>query len=97
MRKAICGLAVVGAVIALGLVLKRRVLQKMQQHCQRMAAKCRQMMAGSSTERARSTGMPDHCQQMAEQVRADDEPAATREPEQDGPQFVGSGEAIGTA
>jgi hypothetical protein len=97
MKKAIFGLAVVGAVIALRPALKRRVLQKMQQHCEQMAAKCRQMMAGSSSERAHGSGMPDHCRQMAAQVRADDEWAATPEPEQEGPQFVGSGEAVGTA
>jgi hypothetical protein len=77
MKKAIVGVAAVGAVIALWPALKRRIVQKMHGHCQRMAATCRQMMAGQATERGAAAG--------------------TREPsEQEAPQFVGSGEAVGT-
>jgi hypothetical protein len=96
MTKAIFGFAVVGAVIALRPMLKRRLLQKMQQHCQQMAAKCKQMMAASSTEGAHGAGMPEHCQEMAARFRDYEQAAARREPEQDGPQFVSSGQAVGT-
>jgi hypothetical protein len=77
MKKAIVGVAAVGAVIALRPALKRRLLQKMHGHCQQMAPTCRQMMAGQPTERGEAAG--------------------TRQPsEQEAPQFVGSGEAVGT-
>jgi hypothetical protein len=98
MKKAIFGLAVVGAAIALRPVLKRRMLQKMQQHCQQMAAKCKEMMAGSSTEPdAHGAGMPEHCREMAARFRDVEHAAAPREPEHEGPEFVGSGEAVGAA
>jgi hypothetical protein len=96
MKKAIFGLATVGAVIALRPVLKRRILQKMQEHCQQMAAKCKQMMAGPSSERGEAAGMPEPCKQMAAQLHREHEAAATREPEQESPQFVASGEAVGS-
>jgi hypothetical protein len=81
MKKAIIGFTAVGALIALRPVLKRRIVQKMQEHCQQMAAKCKQMMAGPPTERGEAAGMP-HCKQMREH------------PEQESPQFVGSGEVV---
>ena len=82
MKKALIGFTAVGALIALRPVLKRRIVQKMQEHCQQMAAKCKQMMAGPPTERGEAAGMPEHCKQMREQ------------PEQESPQFVGSGEVV---
>ena len=92
MKKAIFGLAAVATVIALRPVLKRRIVQKMQDHCQQMAAQCKQMMAGPSSERGEAAGMPEHCKQTAAQLHGEHEAAGTREPEQAGPQFVASGD-----
>ena len=64
MKKAIFGLAAVGAVIGLGPVVKRRIGHKMREHCQQMAAKCKQMMAGRGEE----VGTQEHGEQMAEHV-----------------------------
>ena len=82
MKKAIIGFTAVGALIGLRPVLKRRIVQKMQEHCQQMAAKCKQMMAGPPTERGEAARLPERCKQMREH------------PEQESPQFVGSGEVI---
>ena len=91
MKKAIIGFTAVGALIALRPVLKRRIVQKMQEHCQQMAAKCRQMMAGPSAERGEAAAMPEHCGQMAAQFRGDKETAGTRvQREREAPQFVAS-------
>ena len=54
-KKAIFGLAATGAVIALGPVVKRRIGHKMREHCEEMAAKCRQMMAGRPDRVARKS------------------------------------------
>jgi hypothetical protein len=98
MKKAIFGFAAVGAVVGLGPAVKRRIGHKMREHCQQMAAKCNQMLAGQSPERGEAAGMPEHCKQMAAQLRADKEAAKTREQsEQEAPRFVSSGEAVGTA
>jgi hypothetical protein len=61
-------LAAVGAVIGLGPVVKRRIGHKMREHCEEMAAKCKQMMAGQSGARAEEAGTPEHGEQMAEHV-----------------------------
>ena len=45
MKKAIFGLAAVGALIGLGPVLKRRIGHKMREHCEEMAAQCNPVMA----------------------------------------------------
>ena len=98
MKKAIFGLAAVGAVIGLGPVVKRRIGRKMREHCQQMAAKCKQMMAAESGERGEAATMPEHCKQMAAHFRGHRELAETRErSEQEAPQFVGEGQAVGTA
>jgi hypothetical protein len=98
MKKAIIGLAAVGAVIGLGPVVKRRIGHKMRAHCQQIAAKCHQMMAGQSPERGEAAGMPEHCKQVAAQLRADKGPAETREQsEQEAPRFVSHAGAVGTA
>ena len=98
MKKAIFGLAAVGALIGLGPVLKRRIGRKMHEHCQQMAAKCKQMMAAQSGERGEAAGIPEHCKQMGAQLRGDEETAGTREQaEQEAPQFVAGGEPVGTA
>ncbi len=98
MKKAIFGLAAVGAVIGLGPVVKRRIGRTIREHCQQMAAKCKQMMAGQSGERGEAAGMPEHCKQMAAHFRGDGDLAETRErSDQEAPQFVGQGRAVGTA
>ena len=43
MKKAIFGLAAIAAVIGLRALVKRKG-QKMREHCQQMAAKCKQMI-----------------------------------------------------
>lgn len=85
MTKAILGLAAVGVAIGLRPVVKRRIEQKMRQHCQEMAANCKQMMAGPPAERGEAAGMPEHCKRTREH------------PEQETPQFVANGEVVGTA
>jgi hypothetical protein len=97
MKKAIVVLAAVGAVIGLRQVIPR-VARKMREHCQQMAAKCKQMMAGQSGERGEAAGMPEHCKQMAAHFRGHGDLAETRErSEEEAPQFVGQGQAVGTA
>jgi hypothetical protein len=98
MKKAIFGLLAVGAIVGLR-PAARRIGHKMREHCQQMAAKCKQMMAGQSAEGGEAAGMPGHCKQMAAQFRGDDEATGTREqPEREAPQFgVASGEPVGTA
>ena len=68
MKKAIVGLAAVGAVIALGPVVKRRIGHKMREHCDEMAAKCKQMMAGQSGARGEDVGTQEHGEQLAGDV-----------------------------
>jgi len=68
MRKAIVGLAVVGAVIGLAPVVKRRIGDKMREHCDEMAAKCKQMMAGQSGARGEDVGTQEHGEQLAGRV-----------------------------
>ena len=68
MKKAIFGLAAVGAVIGLGPVMKRRIGHKMREHCEEMAAKCKQMMAGQSGARGEEDGTQEHGEQIAEHV-----------------------------
>ena len=59
MKKLIIGLVAVGALLAARPALKR----KAREHCQQMAAKCKEKMArfGASEE----TGIPAHCKEMA--------------------------------
>jgi hypothetical protein len=47
MKKAIVGLAVVGAIV--GVRRAKRVSQKMREHCEQMAAQCKQMAAQVGT------------------------------------------------
>jgi hypothetical protein len=95
MKKLIVGVVAVGAVLALRPVVKRRIVQKMHEHCKQMAAKCKQMMAARSTDHEEATGKPEHCKEMAAQFNAHGEPAETREqPEPETAQSVGSGEAV---
>ena len=68
MKKAIFGLAAVGAVIGLAPVVKRRIGHKMREHCEAMAANCRQMMAGQPGACREEVGTQAHGEQMAEQI-----------------------------
>ena len=65
MKKAIVGLAAVGAVIGLAPLVKRRIGHKMREHREEMAAKCKQMMAGQSGARGEEVGTQEHGEQMA--------------------------------
>lgn len=95
MKKLIVGLVAVGAVLALRPVLKRRMVQTMREHCQQMAGKCKEMMAGRSAEREGSSGMPEHCKEVMAAPGAHEESAETGEhSEQEAPQFVSRGEAV---
>lgn len=66
MKKLIVGSAAIGAVVALRPVVKRRMVQKMRDHCRQMMGQC----AGGTETRA-------HCQQMASHSDERSEPVAT--------------------
>ena len=72
MKKAIIGLAAIGAVIALRPLVKRTGA-KMREHC-------KQMMAGQAGDRGEGAGMPDHCKQMMGQSEARGEEREPAEP-----------------
>jgi hypothetical protein len=77
MKKLILGLVAIGAVIALRPVVKRRMVQKMGEHCKQMAARCKQMMAAQGGDRGEAAGRPEHCKEMMGHFEARGE---TREP-----------------
>ena len=81
MKKLIVGLVAVGAAMALRPALKRRMVQKMQQHCQQMMA---QFAGRRETPGDEAMGpdamrqkMREHCEQMAAQHEERSEPVAT--------------------
>lgn len=91
MKKAIIGVAAVGTVVGLGVVI-RRVGDEMREHCGQMAAQCKQVMAGHVGNRSETTGARERSGQRHAQA------AETHEhSDQDAPQFVGRGEAVGAA
>ena len=55
MKKLLVGAAAVGAVVALRPVVKRRVLQKMREHCGQMAEHCKRPV-GESASRSEPMG-----------------------------------------
>lgn len=70
MKKLILGLAAVGALVALRPVIKRRMVQKMREHCKQMAAHCKEMMGGHGEATGREAmpqKMREHCEEMAAQ------------------------------
>jgi hypothetical protein len=67
MRKVMVGLVIIGAVMVLRPLVRRRVVHGMREHCKQMAAKCKQMMAQSGA-RGEEAGMPEHGEQVAEHV-----------------------------
>jgi hypothetical protein len=91
MKKLIVGVVAVGSVLALRPVVKRRMVQKMREHCKQMAGKCKQMMASQSGERS---AMREHCKEMASHGANGEEAATPKHSEQEAPQFVGHGEAV---
>ena len=66
MRKVILGLAAAGAVVALRPVVKRRMVQKMREHCERMWRHSRGHGEAMGRE-AMPQKMRGHCEQMAAQ------------------------------
>ncbi len=81
MKKAIIGVIAVGAVVALRPSLKRRMVQKMQEHCEQMMG---HFTGGSETTGRETIGpeavrhkMREHCEEMAAQQEERREPAAT--------------------
>ena len=95
MKKLIVGVAAVGAVMALRPVLKRRMVQKMREHCTQMAGKCKEMIGAQPRGRGQAGGMPEHCKEVMAAHAAHGESVETSEhSEQEAPQFVSRGEAV---
>lgn len=102
MKKLMIGIAAIGAVLALWQVIPR-LGQRMREHCEKMAAKCKERMAqfGGGEE----AGAPEHCKQMAAQHKekvAQPEAGGQEGPVREHPEptVVGSGdrsEALSTA
>ena len=66
MKKLILGLVAVGALIALRPVVKRRMVQKMSEHCKQMATHCKEMMGAQRGGRGEATGREAMSQKMRE-------------------------------
>jgi hypothetical protein len=67
MKKLMLGLVAVGALIALRPVVKRRMVQKMREHCTQMAGHCREMMGAQHEATGReavSQKMCEHCEPL---------------------------------
>jgi len=81
MRKLIVGLAAVGAVMALRPVVKRRMVQKMREHCEQMMGQFAGRSEATGQEatgpRAMREKMREHCEQIAPQHAKRSEPIAT--------------------
>ena len=73
MKKVIVGLAAAGAVVALRPVLKRRMVQKMRDHCEQMMAPF-QGRGETMDPEAMAHKVRGHCEQMATQHAARGEP-----------------------
>jgi hypothetical protein len=80
MKKLIIGLLAVGAVTALRPAVKRRMVQKLREHCEQMMS---QFAASRQTARHEATDleairqkMREHCEQMAAQHEERTEPVA---------------------
>jgi uncharacterized membrane protein YccC len=76
MKKVIVGLAAAGAVIALRPVLKRRMVQKMRDHCEQMMAQF-QGRGEAMDRETMAHNMREHCEQMAAQHAAGGEPVGS--------------------
>ncbi len=94
MKKAIVGVAAIGVIIALR-PAAGRVTQKMREHCEQMASKCKQMMATQPGGRREAPSMPAHCEEMTTVHGGHGETAEPREPsQQEAPQSAGHQEAL---
>jgi len=74
MKKLIVGLLVVAAVLAVRPLMKRKA-QRMREHCEQMATKCKQMMAQSGP-RDEEAGVHEPGERPAERAADQREPAA---------------------
>ena len=80
MKKATIGLAALAAAVALRPIVKRRMVQKMREHCKQMMSE----FAGGSETTSHGVGpkampqkMREHCTQIAAQRDERGEPVAT--------------------
>jgi hypothetical protein len=64
MKKLIIGLVAIGVVLAVRPFMKRKA-QRMREHCEQMAAKCKEKMVQSGA--SEEAGIPGHCKEMAAQ------------------------------
>ncbi len=94
MKKLVVAVVAVGAALALRPVVKRRMVQKMHEHCKQMAAKCKQLMGAQPTEDGEATGMSEHCKEMAAHGAHQASAETGERSEQAASQFVGDGEAV---
>jgi hypothetical protein len=79
MKKLIVGVAAVGVALALRPLVKRRLVQKMRDHCTQMAAHCKEMMegrGGPTADEAEAQEMRERCEEIAARRREDAEPVA---------------------
>ena len=81
MKKAIVGLAAVAAVVALRPLIKRRMLQKMREHCEQMMSQVAASREATGHEaegpEAMRQKMREHCGQMAAEHGERGEPMTT--------------------
>ena len=81
MKKAIVGLAAVAAVVALRPLIKRRMLQKMRDHCEQMMGQCTARSEATGHEamgpEAMRQKMREHRGHMAAQHEERGEPVTT--------------------
>jgi hypothetical protein len=81
MRKPIIGVLAVGAALALRPMVKRRMVQKMRDHCKQMTFQCAGRSATTAHETIGPEAMPqkmrEHCAQMAAEHEERSEPVAT--------------------
>jgi hypothetical protein len=76
MKKLIVGLAAVGAVIALRPVVKRRMVQKMREHCKQMMGQFQDRGEAMDRE-AMAHKMREHCEPTTAHQAARGEPVGT--------------------
>jgi hypothetical protein len=76
MKKVIIGLLALAAIAGLRPVLKRKG-QEMREHCEQMAAKCKQMMAAQPEGGREAAGMRERCGPKAAQVEDREEAVAS--------------------
>lgn len=77
MKKLIVGFAAISVVIALRPLVKRRVSQKMRDHCKQMTTHCKEMLEGrgeTTGHEATAQKIREHREEVAAQHRKDAEP-----------------------